>query len=255
VSPKSGTIRLNGVDISKLTAHRIRRLGISYLPEGRGIFPGLSVWDNLRMATRWRPGSRNAKTEAIERTIEPFPILGRRRNQKAGSLSGGEQQMLSIAAGLVVSPRLLILDELSLGLAPLVIDQLLEALAKARDEGTTILLIEQYIHRALAFCEECAILRRGRIDWHGAALDAKEELLKHYLGDNLEEELLSNLSWLNWPARSLSSQVPHEARADRTPFGWRWRARRSSPPMVYATSKASSTRWQTPTTSRRRLDR
>jgi branched-chain amino acid transport system ATP-binding protein len=74
----------------------------------------------------------------------------------------------------------------------LVIDQLLEALAKARDEGTTILLIEQYIHRALAFCEECAILRRGRIDWHGAALDAKEELLKHYLGDNLEEELLSN---------------------------------------------------------------
>jgi branched-chain amino acid transport system ATP-binding protein len=191
VPPLGGKIEFDGVDITKISAHKARKLGIGYLPEGRGIFPGLTVWENLRMATRWLDGGRAARLEAIQRVVEMFPILAERAKQKAGSLSGGEQQMLSVASGLAVRPRLLIADELSLGLAPLVVDHLMEVLTKTRDEGTTVLLIEQYIHRALSFSDHCAILRRGTVSWAGLASEAEETVLQHYLGDTVEEDLIS----------------------------------------------------------------
>jgi ABC-type branched-subunit amino acid transport system ATPase component len=191
VRARAGTIVFDGLDITHLSAHRIRRLGVTYLPEGRGIFPGLSVWDNLRMATRWLGGGRAARLGAMERVVELFPVLAHRRKQKAGTLSGGEQQMLSVAGGLAVSPRLLIADELSLGLAPRVVDDLLDVMATVKREGTTVVLIEQYVHRALALCESCAIVRRGTIKWTGAAADADAAVLQHYLGDAVEEELIS----------------------------------------------------------------
>jgi branched-chain amino acid transport system ATP-binding protein len=184
-----GSIELGGTTISGKRAHHIRRLGVSYVPEGRGIFPGLTVAENLKMAVRWLDG-RRTKAEAVERACELFPVLGQRSRQAAGNLSGGEQQMLSVAGGLAVSPRLLILDELSLGLAPMVVDALFEGLGTAVKGGTTVLLIEQYIHRALEFCDECAILRKGSIQWSGPSSEAGDEVLRRYLGDSMDEQLV-----------------------------------------------------------------
>ena len=184
-----GSIELDGTTISGQRAHRIRRLGVSYVPEGRGIFPGLTVAENLKMAVRWLDG-RRTRAEAVERACELFPVLGQRSRQAAGNLSGGEQQMLSVAGGLAVSPRLLILDELSLGLAPIVVDGLFEGLGTAVKGGTTVLLIEQYIHRALEFCDECAILRKGSIQWSGPSSAAGDEVLRRYLGDSMDEQLV-----------------------------------------------------------------
>jgi branched-chain amino acid transport system ATP-binding protein len=184
----SGSIEFDGTSITNMAPFRIRRMGVAYLPEGRGIFPGLSIIDNLRMAVRVLNG-RTERAEAIDRMFEMFPILGNRRSQKAGTLSGGEQQMLSVAGGLAVSPRLLIADELSLGLAPIVVDSLFESLAKVRETKTTIILIEQYIHRALDFCDDCVILRRGKVRWQGDAAKAGEDVLAQYLGDSAEEGL------------------------------------------------------------------
>jgi branched-chain amino acid transport system ATP-binding protein len=186
---KSGSIHLGGIDITNMAPHRIRRLGLSYLPEGRGIFPGLSVVENLRMSVRWMK-ERPARVEALDRVLEMFPILAKRQSQKASSLSGGEQQMLSVAGGLAMSPRVLIADELSLGLAPMVVDALFEGLAKAREAKTTIVLIEQYVHRALSFSDRCVILRRGSACWEGEAAAAQEDVLARYLGDSVEEVLL-----------------------------------------------------------------
>ena len=185
VRPHAGTIQFDGRDIGSLRPHQIRRLGVTYLPEGRGIFPGLSVMDNLRMSVRWI--DRGDRPAAIERTLEMFPILGQRRTQRASSLSGGEQQMLSIARGLAVLPTLLIADELSLGLAPQVVDTVLESMETAHRMGVTIILIEQYVHRALAACERCVILRQGAVAWQGRASAAKQEVLDRYLGDDPEQ--------------------------------------------------------------------
>ena len=142
-------LRRSGRD--RLPAHRIRRLGLTYIPEGRGIFPGLSVVDNLRMAVAQE--RRQDRAGAIERAIERFPVLGTRSTQRAGSLSGGEQQMLALARALAVSPKLVIADEMSLGLAPLVAESVFEGLEEARRSGITIVLSEQFVHRALAMAD------------------------------------------------------------------------------------------------------
>ena len=116
VPRNAGSVHFDGHDVTKLSPHRIRKLGLTYIPEGRGIFPGLSVLDNLRMAVAQE--RRQDRAGAIDRAIERFPVLGKRRTQRAGSLSGGEQQMLALARALAVSPKLIIADEMSLGLAP-----------------------------------------------------------------------------------------------------------------------------------------
>ena len=181
VPPKSGRIWFDGQDITGASAHHVRRLGLTYVPEGRGIFPGLSVTENLRMAVAQEP--RSERAAAIERAIEQFPVLGSRSSQRAGSLSGGEQQMLALARALAVSPKLVIADELSLGLAPLITESVFQSLEEARRSGITIVLSERFVHRALAMADDCVILSRGRVGWSGPASEAGQEVLDRYLGE------------------------------------------------------------------------
>jgi ABC-type branched-subunit amino acid transport system ATPase component len=129
--------------------------------------------------------SRQARRGAVERAFEIFPALASRRHHLAGLLSGGEQQMLSLARALAMMPTLLIADELSLGLAPLMVDVVFEGLARARDAGVTVIMTEQYVYRALAFADQCLVLQRGEIAWKGPADIAKGEVLRHYLGDGM----------------------------------------------------------------------
>jgi branched-chain amino acid transport system ATP-binding protein len=181
VTPTVGKVFFEGKDVTGFPAHRIRRLGLTYIPEGRGIFPGLSVVDNLRMAVAQEP--RRDRAGAIERAIAHFPVLGQRSSQRAGSLSGGEQQMLALARALAVSPKLVIADEMSLGLAPLVAESVFEGLEEARRSGITIVLSEQFVHRALAMADTCVILTRGRVGWSGPSSEAGQEVIDRYLGE------------------------------------------------------------------------
>jgi branched-chain amino acid transport system ATP-binding protein len=181
VRPTAGRVVFEGRDVTGLPAHRIRKLGLTYIPEGRGIFPGLSVVDNLRMAVAQE--RRQDRPAAIERAIERFPVLGKRSTQRAGSLSGGEQQMLALARALAVSPKLIIADEMSLGLAPLIAESVFEGLEEARRSGITIVLSEQFVHRALSMCDGCVILTRGHVGWSGPASEAGQEVIDRYLGE------------------------------------------------------------------------
>lgn len=182
VRPSGGTVELDGKDIADWPAHRIRRAGLLQLPEGRGVFRGMSVNDNLKLAVLGVPGRRQ-RTEAIDLALTAFPNLATRRRQIAGRLSGGEQQMLSLARALATRPRLLVADELSLGLAPTLVDLVFDSLERARQEGVTVVLIEQYVHRALAFADDCLVLQHGTVAWHGPSSAAGTELLGRYLGE------------------------------------------------------------------------
>jgi ABC-type branched-subunit amino acid transport system ATPase component len=181
VAPTAGRLVFDGRDITGMAAHKVRTLGLTYVPEGRGIFPGLSVTDNLKMAVAQEP--RAERAGAIERAIETFPVLGERKTQRAGSLSGGEQQMLALARALAVSPKLIIADELSLGLAPLITEMVFQSLEEARRQGITIVLSEQFVHRALSMADSCVVLTRGRVGWSGPAAEAGQEVIDRYLGE------------------------------------------------------------------------
>jgi ABC-type branched-subunit amino acid transport system ATPase component len=183
VRPSGGRIVLAGEEIGDWAPDRIRRAGLVYLPESRGVFRSLTVMENLRMAAALE--SRRARREAVERALELFPALAARQRQPASLLSGGEQQMLSLARALATFPRLLIADELSLGLAPKMVDLVFDGLSRARQAGVTVIMIEQYVHRALAFADECVVLQRGELAWSGQASAAHGEVLRHYLGDVL----------------------------------------------------------------------
>jgi len=187
VRPVTGTVRVQGRDVTAWSAHRIERLGVAHIPEGRGVFPSLSVADNLKMRLR-RVGSPRERREAVARAYEAFPVLGARRRQVAGTLSGGEQQMLALAPVLAAPPRLLIADELSLGLAPRLVQSIFSTLDQARRQGVTVLLIEQFVHRALQFCDRALILRRGRVIWQGPSSEAGAEVLARYLSETAASE-------------------------------------------------------------------
>jgi branched-chain amino acid transport system ATP-binding protein len=180
VRAQSGQISFDGEDITSASADRIRRLGVAYLPEGRGVFRSLTVEENLRLALGGVPKAERAS--AIESAVELFPVLGDRRRQIAGTLSGGEQQMLSLARVLTRRPRLLIADEISLGLAPLVVEEVFAGLQRVIELGVSVVLIEQFVHRALAIADRCYVLRRGRVVWSGETSDAGADLVEHYLG-------------------------------------------------------------------------
>lgn len=182
VSARSGKVYFDGQDVTGWSAHRIRRAGLAYIPEGRGIFPGLSVLDNLRMAVR-HLSPKAERRAAVDTAFALFPVLADRRSQRAGSLSGGEQQMLALGRVLSARPLLVIADEMSLGLAPLMVNAVFEGLARAREAGITTLLIEQFVHRALAFADDAVILARGRVSWAGPASSAGSAVLDRYLGD------------------------------------------------------------------------
>ncbi len=165
VPAAAGRISFDGKDTTKRAAHKLSADGLAHIPEGRGIFPGLTVQENLRMAVKQLP--RNERDGGLDRAVALFPVLADRRHQRAGTLSGGEQQMLALARALVVRPKLIIADELSLGLAPLVVEAVFEGLDEARRSGITVVLIEQFVHRALALADQCVILSRGRVGWSG----------------------------------------------------------------------------------------
>lgn len=187
VPPTAGRVTFAGQDITGLPAHRIRRLGLTYIPEGRGIFPGLSVTDNLRMAVAHEP--RGERSAAIQRAIERFPVLGTRPSQRAGNLSGGEQQMLALARALSRNPSILLADELSLGLAPKIVDRLLGAVRTAADErGTGALIVEQHAHKALKYADRMYLMARGQILLELPAAEAIKRL------DEIEEAYMRGTS-------------------------------------------------------------
>ncbi len=181
VKPSGGRISFDGKEITGWPSHRVSQAGVAYVPEGRGIFPHLSVLDNLRTMLR-HAVAPDERAAALDRAVATFPILGERRRQAAGTLSGGEQQMLALARVLAAPPRLLIADEMSLGLAPLMVDVVFDGLRAARDAGVTVVLIEQFVDRALELADEAVVLRRGELVWTGAAAEAHDQVLAGYLG-------------------------------------------------------------------------
>ncbi|OGP73210.1 MAG: branched-chain amino acid ABC transporter ATP-binding protein [Deltaproteobacteria bacterium RBG_16_49_23] len=179
----SGEIRFEKTRIDRLHAYRIVEMGIAHVPEGRRLWPGLSVRENLELGAYIRT-ARNVKKETMEWVFKLFPRLEERISQLAGTLSGGEQQMLAIGRGLLSKPKLLILDEPSLGLAPLLVDEVLETIQKINRQGVTILLIEQNVTRALSLSTRCYVLELGRIVLSGTGQDllADERVKAAYLG-------------------------------------------------------------------------
>lgn len=180
---QSGSIEWAGQPIGGLTPDAIFRLGIVQVPEGRQLFPRMSVQDNLLMGAYRRDDKAEVRAD-LEKVYGLFPRMAERRRQLAGSMSGGEQQMCAMARALMARPRLLLVDEMSLGLAPIIVDQLMENLTAIRDQGVTILLVEQDIHLALAAADRAYVLETGRIVREGPARDLIEdpELKRAYLG-------------------------------------------------------------------------
>jgi branched-chain amino acid transport system ATP-binding protein len=169
----SGTMLFEGVDVTNTRAWRLPRLGIVHAPEGRSVFSTLTVDENLALALR-RTHGRRELAGALEHAYELFPRLGERHKQAAGTLSGGEQRMLSLARVLVHPPKLLVVDELSLGLAPIIVDEVYEMLARIRDAGTTLLIIEQYVGHALGIADDVVVLQHGEVVFYGAATDVDD---------------------------------------------------------------------------------
>jgi branched-chain amino acid transport system ATP-binding protein len=183
--PHEGRISLAGTDLSTAPPHRRRRAGLVYLPEQRGVFPDLSVMDNLRMNVRLEP-SKVQRQRMIDEMFAMFPALATRKRQIAGTLSGGEQQMLALAGALALEPLVLVGDELSLGLAPMIVDAVFDSFEKAKQAGKAIVVIEQYVHRALDLADASIILRRGEVVWAGKTGAAKDEVLRRYLDTSTE---------------------------------------------------------------------
>jgi branched-chain amino acid transport system ATP-binding protein len=175
----AGTIRLDGTDVTGLPAYKIARAGSAHVVEGRGIFADLTVEENLKVVFNQRLG-RRAVPDAVARSYEAFPILGKRRKQPGGALSGGEQRILSLAKVLVAPPRLLVADEISLGLAPLMIDAVYDGLQRINEAGTALLLVEQQVDRVLERAGSAVVLERGVVAFDGPsdrALAAVERVL------------------------------------------------------------------------------
>jgi len=164
----SGRLLFEGRDVTGLAAWRLARLGVAHAPEGRSVFASLTVEENLDLTFQQSLG-RSGKSEAIERAYTEFPQLGQRRRQVAGTLSGGEQRMLSLAKVLANPPRLLVVDELSLGLAPVIIDEVFQILHDVRQAGTALLIVEQHVGRALGLAETVVLLVKGEVAHTGPA--------------------------------------------------------------------------------------
>ena len=178
LAPSRGTITLFGEDVTRLAAYRRFERGLCHVPEGRGVFRSLTVRDNLVMQSR--PGHEQ---EAIDKAVTAFPILGQRLHQVAGTLSGGEQQMLAMAAAYVRDSTLILVDEASLGLAPLVVDAIFGFLERVSAGGTSLLIVDQFVTRALAMASTAYVLRKGAIVYSGPAgglVDA--DVFSSYIG-------------------------------------------------------------------------
>jgi branched-chain amino acid transport system ATP-binding protein len=171
VAPTGGTVVVDGEDLTGARTYAFARAGVAHAPEGRSVFATLSVEENLTLSFRRLHGRKGVRA-SLDRAYELFPVLGQRRTQTAGTLSGGEQRMLSLARVMVEVPKILVADELSLGLAPIIVDGLYESLARLRQEGTALLIVEQQVGHALRLCDRVAVLDHGTITWTGASADA-----------------------------------------------------------------------------------
>jgi branched-chain amino acid transport system ATP-binding protein len=183
VPPAVGEIRFEGIRIDRMPAHRIVEMGIALIPEGRRLWQGLTVRENLELGAYCK-SARAVRDQTMDHVFQLFPRLKERRSQHAGTLSGGEQQMLAIGRGLLSRPKLLVLDEPSLGLAPLLVDEVLETIQGINRGGVTILLIEQNVNHALAISHRGYVLDTGRIVLSGTGeeLLANEQVKTSYLG-------------------------------------------------------------------------
>jgi branched-chain amino acid transport system ATP-binding protein len=181
--PAKGHIEFEGKDITKLDPYQIVELGITQVPEGRGIFSEMTALDNLIIGSYSRQ-ARAKRERNLKKVYEHFPILEGRKKQTAKTLSGGEQQMLVIARGLMADPKLMLLDEMSLGLAPIVVNELFKALAEIRETGITILFVEQNVRRTLQEADRAYILETGCVTLSGTAVQLREEeeVKKAYFG-------------------------------------------------------------------------
>ena len=177
----SGSIRFHGRRIDGLPAAEVARRGLVMVPEGRGIFPGLTVEENLRLI-HGSLGAGDPWDAFAEEITTTFPRLGERFGQQAGSMSGGEQQMLAVSRVLAGAPDLVLFDELSMGLAPLVVETLFESVGAIRDRGTTIVLVEQFMTHALALADVCYVVSRGVVSWAGEPSELRNSsVASHYL--------------------------------------------------------------------------
>ncbi len=183
LAPASGSVKFNGLRLDREPAHRVVALGVCLIPEERGVFPGMSVMENLELGA-FTPQSRKMRHETFEFVYELFPVLNARKKQAAGTLSGGEQQMLAIGRGLMGKPKLLMCDEPSLGLAPLVVKDIFKVIKQINASGVSILLVEQNVRAALGLAQRAYIIENGRVAAHGEARDllANEKVKETFLG-------------------------------------------------------------------------
>jgi branched-chain amino acid transport system ATP-binding protein len=183
VAARAGEIRFEGDSLAGRKAHEVVRHGIAHVPEGRRIFPRLTVADNLRMGA-FQPRARPAFAESLARVYDLFPVLRERERQPAGSLSGGEQQMLALGRALMSRPKLILLDEPSMGLAPVMVRRLFDLIRRVREEGYTILVVEQNVRQVLKLVDRAYLLEVGRIRMEGRAAELSEQdfVRKAYVG-------------------------------------------------------------------------
>jgi branched-chain amino acid transport system ATP-binding protein len=180
IRPGAGTVSLNGTDVTKWPPHRRAASGLCLVPEGRGIFRSLTVRENLRLQL---DTSRGSGADALDRGLSVFPALARRLNEVAGRLSGGQQQMLALARAYVTCPAVVLLDEVSMGLAPRIVDEIFGALHQLAETGAALIVVEQYVTRAMHMADTVVLLRKGTVVYDGPADGLDEEsVLRSYLG-------------------------------------------------------------------------
>ena len=181
---KGGSVMYEGVDITKIPAHKIVSMGMAHVPEGRRVFANLSVLQNLKMGAYTRK-DKDEINESLERVFERFPRLLERKNQMAGTLSGGEQQMLAIGRALMSKPKIILMDEPSMGLSPIYVNEVFEIIKKVSSDGTTVLLVEQNAKKALSIANRAYVIETGNIVLSGDAKDLlnNDDIKKAYLGE------------------------------------------------------------------------
>lgn len=184
LSPKSGHVMFEGKDITKVPAHKIVSMGMAHVPEGRRVFAELSVYENLKMGAYTRK-DKNEIEESLKNVYKRFPRLEERKNQMAGTLSGGEQQMLAMGRALMSKPKILLMDEPSMGLSPIMVNEIFDIIRSVSESGTTVLLVEQNAKKALSIADRAYVLETGTIALEGKAKDLLEDdsIKKAYLGE------------------------------------------------------------------------
>ena len=184
LAPKSGSVLFEGKDITKVPAHKIVSMGMAHVPEGRRVFAELSVYENLKMGAYTRKDKKEIE-ESLENVYKRFPRLEERKNQMAGTLSGGEQQMLAMGRALMSKPKIILMDEPSMGLSPIFVNEIFDIIRAVSESGTTVLLVEQNAKKALSISDRAYVLETGTITMSGKAKDLLEDeaVKKAYLGE------------------------------------------------------------------------